>query len=89
MRSSAMSGHSGLQLLLRFALHSITKPLLQFFPFNSTHFWNGFLQIFILSSSVNVDQIWAHRFFSLLHLLTLTASQFSVYYDQGKRGKVV
>lgn len=59
------------------AFHSITKPMCLLFPFNSTHFWNGFLWLFILSSSPTFDRIWAHRIICLLHLLSVNTRQFS------------
>ncbi len=59
------------------ALIYITKPIRLLFPFNAAHFYHVFIRIFILSGTLEVDPIWAHRFFKLLHFFSITPKQFN------------
>ena len=62
------------------ALITIAKPLCLLFPFNAAHFHHVFIRIFILSGTLEVDSIWAHRLFSLLHFFSITPQQFSAIF---------
>lgn len=74
-----MHGH---QNSLLFALFTLTKPIYLLFPFNSAHIWHVFIRLFILSSKPEVESVWAHCFFCLLHFLSITHRQFSAIVPQ-------